>query len=89
MRVTTDAVESLHDALLSCPDVEVTKEQQPSCLKVALMDHQCRGLAWLLWRESQLPPGGILGESRQKIMTSVFILVDWMSISPLPCCHYC
>ncbi|XP_063860938.1 transcription termination factor 2-like isoform X2 [Scylla paramamosain] len=62
VRVTTDAVESLHDALLSCPDVEVTKEDQPACLKVALMDHQCRGLAWLLWRESQLPPGGILAD---------------------------
>ncbi|XP_045133532.1 transcription termination factor 2-like isoform X2 [Portunus trituberculatus] len=62
VRVTTDAVESLHNALLSCPDVEVTKEEQPSCLKVALMDHQCRGLAWLLWRESQLPPGGILAD---------------------------
>lgn len=63
VKVTGDAVESLHDALLSAPDIDTTEEQQPVGLKVTLMDHQCRGLAWLCWRETQLPPGGILGKS--------------------------
>lgn len=63
VRVTSDGVESLHDALLSAPDVDTTEEAQPLALKVTLMDHQRRGLAWLCWRETQLPPGGILGKS--------------------------
>lgn len=63
VRVTGDAVESLHDAVLSAPDVDTVEETQPIALKVTLMDHQRRGLAWLCWRETQLPPGGILGKS--------------------------
>ncbi|KAG0721408.1 Transcription termination factor 2 [Chionoecetes opilio] len=62
VRVTGDAVESLHNALLSAPDIDTTKAEQPEDLKVTLMDHQSRGLEWLLWRESQLPPGGILAD---------------------------
>lgn len=63
VRVTGDAIEGLHSALLSSPDSEGTMEQQPANLKVSLMAHQCRALSWLLWRETQVPPGGILGKS--------------------------
>lgn len=63
VRVTGDAVEGLHSALQSAPDVEQTMEQQPANLKVTLMDHQRRALSWLLWRETEVPPGGILGKS--------------------------
>lgn len=64
IRVTSEAVEALHKALKSAPDVEESEavEEDPRGLKVQLMDHQRRALTWLLWRESQLPPGGILGE---------------------------
>lgn len=62
VRITGEAIEDLHSALKSAPDVETIEEEQPEGLKVTLMVHQLRGLAWLLWRESQLPPGGILGK---------------------------
>lgn len=62
VRVTVDAVEGLHNALLSSPNVEGIKEHQPANLKVTLMDHQTEALSWLLWRETQSPPGGILGK---------------------------
>jgi len=34
----------------------------PKELKTSLMPHQRRALAWALWRETQTPCGGILGE---------------------------
>ncbi|XP_042206381.1 transcription termination factor 2-like isoform X2 [Homarus americanus] len=62
VRITGDAIEGLHNALKSAPDVEEVEEQQPEGLKVPLLVHQSRALAWLLWRERQLPPGGILAD---------------------------
>lgn len=32
--------------------------------KVELLPHQRRALAWLLWRETQKPCGGILGNTQ-------------------------
>ncbi|KAK4329435.1 hypothetical protein Pmani_000193 [Petrolisthes manimaculis] len=37
-------------------------EEDPEGLKVQLMDHQRQASTWLLWRETQLPPGGILAD---------------------------
>ena len=54
--VTVDAVENLHKSLASCPG-ETECEPTPSSLTVPLMPHQERGLKWLLWRETQKPPG--------------------------------
>ncbi len=34
----------------------------PDGLMVQLMPHQKRALAWLLWRETKIPSGGILGK---------------------------
>lgn len=44
------------------PDESVLMSD-PKTLKsdVELMPHQKHALAWLLWRESQKPHGGILG----------------------------
>ncbi|XP_037776310.1 transcription termination factor 2-like [Penaeus monodon] len=62
VRLTSDAIEGLHKAIKAAPDVDTVEEEQPHSLKATLMPHQRRALAWLLWRERQLPPGGILAD---------------------------
>ena len=62
VRVTGEAVEDLHEALKNAPDTDDVEEEDPAGLVVSLMSHQRRALAWLMWRESQLPRGGILGK---------------------------
>uniref|UniRef100_A0A8C5X820 Transcription termination factor 2 n=1 Tax=Malurus cyaneus samueli TaxID=2593467 RepID=A0A8C5X820_9PASS len=56
-----EAVNHLHKSLESCP-TEETAAEDPSGLKVPLLQHQKQALAWLLWRESQRPCGGILAD---------------------------
>ncbi|KAI2660559.1 Transcription termination factor 2 [Labeo rohita] len=56
---TTEAIDHLHDSLESCP-TEDTEAPDPKGIKVELLPHQRRALAWLLWRETQKPCGGIL-----------------------------
>ncbi|XP_012585469.1 PREDICTED: transcription termination factor 2 [Condylura cristata] len=60
-QVTKEAVYALHRSLESCPD-ETAEAEDPAGLKVPLLLHQKQALAWLLWRESQEPPGGILAD---------------------------
>ncbi|NWX12902.1 TTF2 factor, partial [Aegotheles bennettii] len=59
--VTSEAISHLHKSLESCP-TEQTAAEDPSGLKVPLLLHQKQALAWLLWRESQRPCGGILAD---------------------------
>lgn len=59
--LTLDTLEDLHNSLKTCPD-EKTFASDPKGLKVNLMSHQSRALAWLMWRESQKPSGGILAD---------------------------
>nr|XP_028582463.1 transcription termination factor 2 isoform X3 [Podarcis muralis] len=59
---TSDAINQLHSSLKSCPKEETVAEDPPG-LKVSLLLHQKQALAWLLWRESQKPCGGILDTS--------------------------
>ncbi|XP_071614988.1 transcription termination factor 2 isoform X2 [Heliangelus exortis] len=56
-----EAINYLHKSLESCP-TEQTAAEDPSGLKVPLLLHQKQALAWLLWRESQRPCGGILAD---------------------------
>lgn len=57
----SDAINHLHKSLESCPTEQAVAED-PSGLKVPLLLHQRQALAWLLWRESQRPCGGILAD---------------------------
>ena len=45
----------------TCPKESDTLAD-PQGLKVSLMQHQKQALAWLTWRENQIPSGGILGK---------------------------
>ncbi|KAM9344458.1 transcription termination factor 2 [Pholidichthys leucotaenia] len=58
---TCEAIDHLHNSLESCPDAE-TEAPDPKGIKVSLLPHQRRALAWLLWRETQSPCGGILAD---------------------------
>ncbi|XP_016938182.4 transcription termination factor 2 [Drosophila suzukii] len=59
--LTLESLKDLHGSLKDCPGPEVLAED-PQGLKVTLMDHQKHALAWMSWRERQLPRGGILAD---------------------------
>ncbi|KAH8343887.1 hypothetical protein KR084_001263, partial [Drosophila pseudotakahashii] len=59
--LTLESLKDLHGSLKDCPGPEVLAED-PKGLKVSLMDHQKHALAWMSWRERQLPRGGILAD---------------------------
>ncbi|XP_002073794.3 transcription termination factor 2 [Drosophila willistoni] len=59
--LTVDALKDLHGSLKGCPAENVMADD-PQGLKVQLMGHQKHALAWLSWRESQSPRGGILAD---------------------------
>ncbi|NXE45877.1 TTF2 factor, partial [Casuarius casuarius] len=73
---TTDAINHLHKSLESCP-TEQTVAEDPSGLKVPLLPHQKQALAWLLWRESQSPCGGILADDMGlgKTLTMIAVIL--------------
>lgn len=56
--VTLDSIENLHRSLASCPE-EHEMEETPSQVNIPLMPHQQRALKWLIWRETQNPPGNL------------------------------
>lgn len=53
--------QDLHGSLKGCPAEDVLADN-PTGLKVELMDHQRHALAWMAWREQQRPRGGILAD---------------------------
>ncbi|KAM8703614.1 hypothetical protein ACLKA7_008266 [Drosophila subpalustris] len=59
--LTVDSLKDLHGSLKDCPAENVLADD-PSGLKVQLMDHQKHALAWMAWREQQRPRGGILAD---------------------------
>ncbi|XP_017901459.1 PREDICTED: transcription termination factor 2 isoform X2 [Capra hircus] len=60
-KITSEAIDELHRSLESCPE-ETAMAEDPAGLKISLLPHQKQALAWLLWRESQKPQGGILAD---------------------------
>ncbi|XP_062519488.1 transcription termination factor 2-like [Corticium candelabrum] len=58
-QITAGAIKDLFHSLETCPTEEVG---DPAGLTVPLMKHQREALAWLVWREKQTPPSGILAD---------------------------
>ncbi|XP_038108247.1 transcription termination factor 2 isoform X1 [Culex quinquefasciatus] len=59
--LTMGRLETLHKSIETCP-TEDTYAEPPKLLKIELMNHQLHALAWMMWRESQKPRGGILAD---------------------------
>ncbi|KHJ44120.1 hypothetical protein D918_05814 [Trichuris suis] len=59
--VTLETVANIRGAMQSCPS-ENEETAPPSGLTSTLMLHQRQALTWLLWREEQMPSGGILAD---------------------------
>ncbi|XP_053689376.1 transcription termination factor 2 [Sabethes cyaneus] len=59
--LTMDRLATLHKSIETCPS-EDTLAEPPKLLRIDLMNHQLHALAWMLWRESQKPRGGILAD---------------------------
>ncbi|XP_060909492.1 transcription termination factor 2 [Labrus mixtus] len=74
---TCEAIDHLHKSLDSCPDAEA-EVTDPRGIKVSLLAHQRRALAWLLWREAQNPCGGILADDMGlgKTLTMIALILS-------------
>ncbi len=61
--VTLGALKNVHESLKTMP-AEGDEEEDPQGLRssVRLFPHQRQALAWLMWRETQSPRGGILAD---------------------------
>lgn len=62
--IKTKILANIHKGVVDRPKEDEMDEDPPG-LKTKLMVHQKHGLAWMRWRESQKPKGGLLGKMNQ------------------------
>uniref|UniRef100_UPI0035900606 transcription termination factor 2 n=1 Tax=Myxine glutinosa TaxID=7769 RepID=UPI0035900606 len=72
-----DVIERLHHCLETQPPSSQQATDPPG-LRVSLLPHQREALAWMLWREQQLPCGGILADDMGlgKTLTMIALLLS-------------
>ncbi|XP_053733024.1 transcription termination factor 2 isoform X2 [Synchiropus splendidus] len=74
---TCEAIDNLHKSLETSPGPEA-EVSDPKGIKVTLLPHQRRALAWLQWRETQSPCGGILADDMGlgKTLTMIALILS-------------
>ncbi|XP_011314826.1 transcription termination factor 2 [Fopius arisanus] len=77
--LTIETLETFHGSLISRPGEDELADD-PRGLKVPLMNHQKHALAWLMWREHQNPPGGVLADDMGlgKTLTMISLVLKTM-----------
>lgn len=76
-QLTVETLKNFHGSLETCPGEDVL-HKDPRGLKIKLMPHQKHALAWLLWREQQKPPGGLLADDMGlgKTLTMISLVME-------------
>ncbi|KAF7994559.1 hypothetical protein HCN44_004031 [Aphidius gifuensis] len=76
-QLTVETLKNFHGSLETCPDENVL-HKDPRGLKINLMPHQKHALAWLLWREKQKPPSGLLADDMGlgKTLTMISLVME-------------
>ncbi|XP_014297385.1 transcription termination factor 2 [Microplitis demolitor] len=78
--LTVERLEHLHGSLISRP-TENERAEDPRGLVIPLMPHQQHALAWLLWRETQKPRGGVLADDMGlgKTLTMISLVIKTLA----------